>query len=131
MHNEEVTHIFRLNNSPTSNRVTSGNVLTIGKTQFIFVNSMRDWTITLGRLGELVARVDDNGTLGLVVLVFRPMVKHPSATPSFNVRNPLDKCHICMGSLDYLGSSFGFNLHNYAVYAHISSITLCLGFVKF
>jgi len=42
-----------------------------------------------------------------------------------------DKCHICMGISNDLGSNFGINSHNFVVYAHISSITLGLGFVEF
>ena len=42
-----------------------------------------------------------------------------------------DKFHLCMGILDDLGSNFGINLHNYAVYARISLITIGLSFVEF
>ena len=42
-----------------------------------------------------------------------------------------DECHICMVILDDLGSIFGINLDNYAVYTHISLITVGLGFVEF
>ena len=36
----------------------------------------------------------------------------------------VDKCDICMGSLNILVSFIKINLHYFAIYAHISRITL-------
>jgi len=83
----------------------SSNVLTIDKAQFIFVNSMRrGWTITLGSLRSTMvrcwwqwmkmsffSRFERPEYEGPVVVVFLPMLEHPSATWSFNLKNQLTK----------------------------------------
>jgi len=41
-----------------------------------------------------------------------------------------EKCHICVGILDDLGSNFGINLHYFTINGCISPITLGLGIIE-